>query len=140
MYRGRGHKQPDLSKSVWKVFRTAIEIGLFDNDSPDDTIDSKYGVVDVLDAGEKSLKSSTLGSFNKKARHLAAGILTIDDDEDIEGLPTYSGVLTDDNDDDRLVFPSDIFDTSDDDDESDKDGSSDEEDEEMSDSDTLLED
>lgn len=120
----------------------AIEIGLFGSGSPDDSIDSKHRVVDILEAGEKSLKSSTLESFNKKAQRLAAGILTVDDDENVEDLPAYDGVLMDNEEDGRLVFPSDIFDTSDDDDddESDKDSSSDGEDDEMSDSDTLLED
>ena len=145
MYRGRTHKQPDLSKSVWMVSRTATEIGLLTSSSPDDSIGSKYGVVDVLEAGEKTLKSSTLESFNKKARHLAAGVLTTDDNDNTEDLPAYNGVFTDDGEDVGLVFPSDIFDADDEDDESDKGDTNggkdnDSEDIAMSDSDTLLED
>jgi len=139
MYRGRTHKLPDLSKSVWKVSRMATDVGLLNSDSSDDPIDPKYGVVDVLEAGEKSLKSSTLESFNKKARRLAAGILTTDGDGDIEDLPAYNGAFTDDEEDVGLGFPSDIFYTSDDNDRSGEDDDSDGEDNEMSDSDMLLE-
>ena len=133
MYRGRTHKQPDLLKSVWRVSRTATEIGLLTSSSPDNSIDSKYGVVDVLEAGEKTLKSSTLKSFNKKAQHLAAGVLTTDDNDNTEDLPAYNGFFTDDGEDIGLVFPSDKGDTN-----GGKDNDS--EDIAMSDSDTLLED
>ena len=137
IYHGWSHKQPDLSKSVWKVSRMATEIGLLDSSSSDDSIDSKYRIVDVVEAGEKTLKSSTLESFNKKARHLAAGILTTDNDENIEDLPAYNGAFTDDEEDTELVFPSDVFETGS---ESDKESDSDGEDDGMSDSDTLLDD
>jgi len=128
----------------------ATEFGLLDGDSPDDPINSKYRVIDVLEAGEKALKSTTLESFNKKARSLAAGILTTDDGENITGLP-------DDREDTELVFPSDIFETGGGDDgcddnlvfmdhifetsdeDSEMDGDSDVEDEEMANSDALLE-
>jgi len=143
IYRGRTHKVPDLSKSVWKVSQMATEMGLLDAGSPDDPIDIKYGVVDVLETGEKFLKSSTLESFNKKSRSLAAGILTVDDDENAEELPAYFSAFTDDDGDVGLVFPSDIFETSGEDDDSGQDdggGGGDDEDDDMSDSDTLLED
>ena len=107
---------------------------MLDKNSPDDLVDAKYKVVDILEAGEKSLKSSTLGSFNGKVRSFAAGILTTDDEENAEDLPVYSGGCVDDDD---------IFKASDEDDESERvDGSSDSdgEDNEMSDSDTSLED
>ena len=134
IYRGRTHKVPDLSKSVWKVSRRAIETRMLEKDSPDDLVDAKYKVVDILGAGEKSLRSSTLGSFNKKVRSLSAGILTTDDGENTESLPVYSG---------GYIGDDDIFETSDEDDENERaDGTSDSdgEDNEMSDSDTLLED
>jgi hypothetical protein len=142
IYRGRTHKQPDLSKSVQKVFRMTVEIGLLNSSSSDDSIDPKYGIVDVLEAGEKSLKSSTLESFNKRVRHLAAGILTTDDDDNADDLPAYNGVFADDEGDFRLVFPSDVFEASDEDDENGQGGDgngSDSEDDIISDSDTLLE-
>ena len=132
----------------------ATEFGLLDGNSPDDSINSKYKVIDVLEAGEKALKSTTLESFNKKARSLTAGILTTDDSEDIGGL-------LDDREDAGLVFPSDIFDTGsgddgceeslvfmdhmfgmsdeDSDEDGDMDGYSDDEDDEMANSDILLE-
>jgi hypothetical protein len=142
IYRGRTHKLPDLSKSVQKVFRMAVEIGLLDSSSSGDSIDPKYGIVDVLEAGKKSLKSSTLESFNKKVQHLAAGILTTDDDDNADDLPAYNGVFADDEGDFRLVFPSDVFEASDEDDENGQGGDgngSDSEDDITSDSDTLLE-
>jgi len=121
----------------------AIELSLFDSESPDDSIDAKYGVVDVLETGEKLLKSSTLESFNKKARNLIAGILTTDDGENAEDLPAYDGALTGDEEGVGLVFPSDILETSDEDNEIGNDNDSDDSDNDssiMSDSDTLLED
>ena len=120
----------------------ATEIGLLTSSSLDDSIDSKYGVVNVLEAGEKTLKLSTLESFNKKARHLAAGVLTTDDDDNTEDLPAYNGVFTDDGEDVGLVFPSDIFNAEDEDDKSDKGDTNDNDSKDiaMSDSDTLLED
>ena len=107
----------------------AIETGSLNNSSLGDSIDSKYGVVDILEAGEKSLKSSTLDSFNKKAQCLAVGILTTDkdNDENVEDLPAYSGMFGND-------------DTSDEDNKSDREDDWNGEDDEMSDSDTLLED
>lgn len=127
---------------------------MLDGDSPDDAIDLKYRIIDVLEAGEKALKSSTLESFNKKVRSLAAGILTIDDDENIGGL-------LDDGENAKLVFPSDIFETGGGDDGSDEglvfmdhmlemsdedlgsnsdtDRDSEDDDDEMVNSDTLLE-
>lgn len=137
IYRGRTHKQPDLSKSVWKVSRMAIETGLLDSSSTDDSINSKYRVIDIIEAGGKTLKSSTLESFNKKVWCLVAGILMTDDDESIEDLPPYDGAFTDDEEDAELVFPSDIFETGGG---SDKESDSDGEDDGMSDSDTLLDD
>lgn len=110
----------------------ATEYGLLDGDSPDDPISSKYGVVDVLEAGEKALKSATLESFNKKARNLAGGILTTDD-ENADGLPDggestelvfpsdmFEATGGDDGCDEGLVFMDEMFETSDDDDEDDK--------------------
>jgi len=75
----------------------ATDIGLLDGGSPDDPIDAKYGVVDTLETGEKSLKSSTLETFNKKVRSLAAGILIADDGENVKDLPAYHGAFTDDD-------------------------------------------
>lgn len=131
IYRGRTHKVPDLSRSVWKVSEKAIEIGLLKKTHLGDSIDAEYGVIDILEGGEKSLRLSTLESFNKKTRSLAAGILTMDEDEDTGDLPVYSGAFMgdDDEDDIGLDFPGDLFEASD------EDG----EDDEMSDSDTLLE-
>lgn len=141
IYRGRTHKVPDLSRSVWKVLEKAIEIDLFDKDSSGDFIDAEDGVIDILEAGEKSLRSSTLESFNKKTRSLATGILTADDGENTQELPAYSGAFTDDDDEGAgSVFPSDIFWTSDEDDTSMGIDDFDGEDDKMSDSDTLLED
>ena len=114
-----------------KVTQTAIEVGLLNSGSSDDSIDPKYVVADVLEAGGKTLKSSTLGSFNKKARQLASGILMVDDDDRVEGLPAYSGALLDDDED---------VETSGEDDESDEEEDGDSESDNMSDSDVLLDD
>lgn len=143
IYRGRTHKVPDLSGSVRKVSKMAIETNILNNGSLDDSVDAKYGVVDIFETGERSLKSSTLESFNKKARSLAAGILVEDDGEDGEDLLAYDGAFTDDEEDVGLVFPSDIFEASDEEDENREDDDSDDsdgEDDGMSDSDTLFED
>jgi hypothetical protein len=138
IYRGRTHKVPDLSRSIWKISEKAIEMCLLDKDSSGDSIDTEYEVVDILETGEKSLRSSTLESFNKKSRSLSAGILTTDDDESARGLPTYNGAFTD-NDEDGvwLGFPSDLLETSDEDDTSGSVDNSDGEDDEMSDLDTT---
>ena len=121
----------------------AIETNILNNGSLDDSVDAKYGVVDIFETGERSLKSSTLESFNKKARSLAAGILVEDDGEDGEDLLAYDGAFTDDEEDVGLVFPSDIFEANDEEDENREDDDSDDsdgEDDGMSDSDTLFED
>jgi len=120
-----------------------IELSLLDSGSPDDTVDAKYRVIDVLETREKLLKSSTLKLFNKKTRNLIAGILTTDDSENTEDLPAYDGALTGDEEGVGLVFPSDILEMSDEDDEIGKDDDNDDSDDDssiMSDSDTLLED
>jgi hypothetical protein len=145
IYHGRTHKVPDLSRSVWKVSKTATEMNLLDSESPDDPIDTKHGVVDILETGERLLKSSTLESFNKKAHSLAAGILTTDEGEETETLPAYNcGGFTDDEEGVGLSFPSDSFEMSDGDSESgkddDSDGDDDDDDDVMYDSDVLLED
>jgi len=138
IYRGRTHKIPDLSRSVWKVYKMAIEMSLLDSGSQDDSIDAKYGAVDILESGEKLLKASTLELFNRKAHSLAAGILTTDDDENTEVLPAYDGAFTDEEGDIGLVFPSDIFETNDEDNESGESDDSDDNDDITSDSDMLL--
>lgn len=122
----------------------AVEMSLLDSGSPDDSIDTKYGVVDILETGEKLLKSSTLESFNKKSHNLAAGILTTDDDdESTEDLLAYDDGFMENEEDAVLVFPSDILEASDEDSESGKGNDSngdDDNDSIMSDSDTLFED
>lgn len=122
----------------------AVEIDLLDSGSSEDAVDAKYAAVDVLETGEKSLESSTLESFNKKARSLAAGILTTDDDENVEDFPDYNSTFMDEEDDDGigLVSLSDISEMSDGDNGSGSSDSndSDEDNIDMSDSDTLLED
>ncbi|KII83571.1 hypothetical protein PLICRDRAFT_77985, partial [Plicaturopsis crispa FD-325 SS-3] len=65
-YHGRTHTTPDTSASVWKVFHKVQELGLHTFTPDRDGNDSCKATVDILLTGEKKLKSSTLGTINKK--------------------------------------------------------------------------
>jgi hypothetical protein len=67
----------------------ALEVGLFDDSSFGDSVGSERKVADILEVGEKSLSSSTLGSFNKNAQRLEVSILTTDEGGNVDDLPVY---------------------------------------------------
>ncbi|KII89519.1 hypothetical protein PLICRDRAFT_109156, partial [Plicaturopsis crispa FD-325 SS-3] len=87
-YHGRSHTTPDTSASVWKVFHKVQELNLLKFDADRDGNDATKATVDILKSGEQKLKSSTLGTFNKKLKAFHTGV-SIDDNETDE-LPAVA--------------------------------------------------
>ncbi|KAJ7866346.1 hypothetical protein B0H13DRAFT_1636746, partial [Mycena leptocephala] len=70
-YQSTGHTTPDTSHLVWRVQGKK---------RPNNS--RRKAVVDILKTGEAKLKSSTLGTFNKKTMAMIAGHGFADDEED----------------------------------------------------------
>ncbi|KII90886.1 hypothetical protein PLICRDRAFT_106916 [Plicaturopsis crispa FD-325 SS-3] len=85
-YHGRTHTTPDTSASVWKVYNKVQELELHTFTPHRDGNDSTKPTVDILLAGEKKLKSSTLSTINKKIRSLVSGVSVEDEEDDIPAM------------------------------------------------------
>lgn len=83
-YRGTTHTDPDTSDLVWRVANKAKELNLSKFQKGREGNDLMKPTVDILAAGERLLKSSTLATFNKKVRSLVSGIVI---DEEIDDIP-----------------------------------------------------
>ncbi len=95
-YHGQSHKAPDTSKLVLRVAAKAKEHGLNSFKLNRTAIITPKPTIDVLGTGERLIKSSTLPTFNKKLKCLAAGIPIddVDGEEDTDDLPRLDLELT----------------------------------------------
>ncbi|KAF7343538.1 hypothetical protein MSAN_01974300 [Mycena sanguinolenta] len=87
-YCGTGHKDVDTSDLVWRVARKAGEIHL----NVSQLNRQAKATPDLLLVGEAALKSSSLGTFNKKRGELLKGIISTTE-EDTDDIPTSDIVV-----------------------------------------------
>ncbi|KAJ7025233.1 hypothetical protein C8F04DRAFT_1400755 [Mycena alexandri] len=80
-HRSTRHTTPDTSNMVFRVQRKAAQEALHKFEPERANNDPTKAVLDIQLVGEQKLKSSTLGTFNKKVLAMAAGI-EFEEDED----------------------------------------------------------
>ncbi|KAJ6476422.1 hypothetical protein DFH09DRAFT_952342, partial [Mycena vulgaris] len=91
-HRSTHHTTPDTSNLVFRVQRKAAQENLHKFQPERAHNDRRKAVVNIQLVGEEKLKSSTLGTFNKKVLAMAAGIVF---DEDEDECPTAAfGAIT----------------------------------------------
>ncbi|KAJ7435584.1 hypothetical protein B0H11DRAFT_1755875, partial [Mycena galericulata] len=72
-YRNTGHTTPDTSEMMWRVANKVKSEGLQVFEAGRVHNDRRKPTADILSTGETRLKSSSLGTFNKKILAMIAG-------------------------------------------------------------------
>ncbi|KAJ7187450.1 hypothetical protein GGX14DRAFT_383550 [Mycena pura] len=80
-HRSSSHTAPSTENMVLRVQRKAAQEGLHKFQPGRANNDTRKVVSDIQQAGEQKLKSSTIGTFNKKILAMAAG-MTFEEEED----------------------------------------------------------
>jgi hypothetical protein len=82
-YQNTGHTTPDTSHLVWRVQRKIAEEQLQQLQPGRSDTPGRKLTKDILVIGEAKLRSSTLGTFNKKIMAMIEGHLFEDDEDEV---------------------------------------------------------